>query len=81
MLYGIIEHHQLVLSLNDSLYQEVRYRCILYPGIVSQAQIIVVPNIYIKKFTKPSKCTLPRFDENFSKFCTAKHKYTLADKR
>ena len=41
----IREHQQLVLSINASLSQEVRYRCILNLGIVSQAQILVVPNL------------------------------------
>ena len=45
LLYGIIEHHQLVLSNNSSLPQEFRYRCILYLGIIYQAQILVLPNI------------------------------------
>ena len=36
--------------------------------------------MYLKKCTKPSKCTLPGFDENFSNLCTAKQKSTLVDK-
>ena len=58
----IIEHHQLVISFNDSLYQEVGYRCILYIGIIYQARITVVTNLH-NKCTKPSKCTLSVFYE------------------
>ena len=38
------------------------------------------PLIYINKWTKPSKCTLPGFDENNSSLCTEKHKSTLVHK-
>ena len=35
--------------------------------------------IYLNTFTKPSKCTLPVFDENLASLCTAKHKSTLVE--
>ena len=37
--------------------------------------------MYLNKYTKPSRCTLPGFDENFANLCTAKHKSTLVDKK
>ena len=36
--------------------------------------------IYLNKCTKPSKCTLPGFDENVSSLCTDKHKSSLVYK-
>ena len=37
--------------------------------------------MYLNKCTKPSKCTLPGFDKNFSNLCATKLKYNLVEKR
>ena len=37
--------------------------------------------MYIKKYTKPSKCTLPGFCENNTNLCTTKLKYALVEKK
>ena len=40
------KNHQFVLSINAILYYEVRWICIFYLTILSQDQILVVPNKY-----------------------------------
>ena len=46
----IIENHQLVVSLNASLYQEVRYRCITELGIISLNTKFLLSLIYLNKW-------------------------------
>ena len=45
LLTRIRKGHQVILSFNTSLYQKVRYRCIIYISIIFQAQSIIFPNI------------------------------------
>ena len=77
---GIREHHQLVLLFDAILYPEVRLRCILYSGISFYSKILVIPNVSQQVY-QYLKCTLLGFDEKKSKFCTAKHKFNIVDKR
>ena len=37
--------------------------------------------MYLNKRNNPSKCTLPGFDENVAKLCTAKLKYNIVDNK
>ena len=71
--YGVIEHHQLVVGINYSLPQEVNYRCILYLGIIFQAQILVVPNIS-QQLYQTLKMYFTNIWWNFAIFYTANYK-------
>ena len=75
----IRENHQLILSINSSLYQQVIYRCIINTRRILQDQSRIFPNISQQMYQ-----TIKIYSNiillNFAKLCTAKLKSTLVDK-